>query len=408
MSQVVGEPASTPKPEEAARPKATPRKQSKPGFCRAAGQCTLLFGHQGAHSFELNVGRDRCRKTAVVNMHGSDWRGPVEPTHNERRKQLQKRSSVTLGEQHEVEMLIAKRIADGEPRYLVRWAGKDQKEDSWEKATDIDAAAIEEFTYSKFKSATVKFRKVSQLWLIEQCLDRRIGPPSQSKVRWVGYGKRADQWVNDADIKLPTPAPPTVPSPFPSATSAFSPVDPARAHAREFGAATIASTGGANGPAPPTRTRRRHALRGWPVSWTGSAASLSTPPRSSGASATMCRRSRSCVSSTLSTPSSPSCRSTRRVWVPRRFGSASRRWAERAVRVEVMWLNAHGPACMRPASGWVVVCPTQHVRARRSHCAGTYFICHVQESPLYSHCTRTRQYAGDYSEAAKRQALAVS
>ena len=250
MSHVVGEPASTPKPEEAARPKATPRKQSKPGFCRAAGQCTLLFGHQGAHSFELNVGRDRCRKTAVVNMHGSDWRGPVEPTHNERRKQLQKRSSVTLGEQHEVEMLIAKRIADGEPRYLVRWAGKDQKEDSWEKATDIDAAAIEEFTYSKFKSATVKFRKVSQLWLIEQCLDRRIGPPSQSKVRWVGYGKRADQWVNDADIKLPTPAPPTVPSPFPSATSAFSPVDPARAHAREFGAATIASTGGGKRPRP--------------------------------------------------------------------------------------------------------------------------------------------------------------
>ena len=161
---------------------------------------------------ERMAGRDRQREAAVITMYGDDWQGRAEPTASQRRKGLQKMSTVTSGKTHTVDKLLAQRV-DGKEgaRYLVRWEGTNHREDTWECERNISDDVIEQFKYAPHQRASIKVRKVSQLWLIERIVDRRTCPgpdgAAQSKVRWLGYGPSVDEWVNDTDIKPPTPRP---------------------------------------------------------------------------------------------------------------------------------------------------------------------------------------------------------
>ena len=181
--------------------------------------CRFPSGHEGAHSFEVTDGRDRERKRAVVVQYGDDWSGHKEASEQGRSRQYERNSTVKIGHEHTVEKLIARRETNGSARYLVRWQGTSHKDDTWERAENIESSCVEEFFRSEYKRATVQVRKQPQTWLIETVVDRRVrasdGTP-QSKVRWLGYGQHVDAWVDDADIKQPpTGTRPPAPAPCP-------------------------------------------------------------------------------------------------------------------------------------------------------------------------------------------------
>jgi hypothetical protein len=250
---------------------------SSPGRTKGATcqtpQCTLLHGHDGAHSFEMSAGRSRVRKVASSfdpsELYSEDWLSGTAPseTLKTRRRSLEKRTTLKSGEVHAVDKLLARRGDGAATRYLVRWQGADPRDDTWEKPENIGDPAIEAFVNATNEKATVFVRGAPQLWLVETVLDRRVGRDGQkeSKIRFVGYGSCGDEWVNDNAIQgRPEPPPAVITSTSAAPTSpqaqpapAASPPPAKRARAASTNAvlpgSSLPASQAAASPAAPTK-----------------------------------------------------------------------------------------------------------------------------------------------------------
>ena len=105
---------------------------------------------------------------------------------------------------YDVDFLVARRQtakkADGF-EYAVRWSGYCDKSDTWEDASNIDAALLDEF------KGSWKAPWNGCMYAVKVLDTRRIGEKEQARVMWKGYpmwNVSKEHWVSKSELEAPS------------------------------------------------------------------------------------------------------------------------------------------------------------------------------------------------------------
>ncbi len=136
------------------------------------------------------------------------WNGrPYIPYAKRKKARIQKQEQeLKHGEEHEVEQLLASRLAGGKSRshqYLVRWKDKSERFDCWEPQANVEPSLITAFDQHPIK-ACITVRKRSETWLVDRIVEVK---GRSSKISYVGY-RGHDDWVDNDLLRRRTSAVP--------------------------------------------------------------------------------------------------------------------------------------------------------------------------------------------------------